>query len=80
MTFAQAAAGIYQWLRENNMETEGFRLVLSFPDAMAKSLADITLQREMQGLVRWTTDTEACGTKQFMMHGIDTRLESRKDK
>jgi hypothetical protein len=80
MTFAQAAAGIYHWLRENNMETKGFRLVLSFPDAMAKAQADMTLSRELQGLMLNPSAPGGIDTKQFEMHGIDTRFESRKDK
>lgn len=78
MTFDQAAAGIYHWLRENNIETEGFRLVLSFPDAVSKSEADMTLAREFQHVMFGPGC--AIDTKQFQMHGIDVRFESRKDK
>ena len=78
MTFDQAAAGIYHWLRENNMEPDGFRLVLSFPDAMSKSGADMTLAREFQHVMFGPGC--AIDTKQFQMHGIDVRFESRKDK
>lgn len=81
MTFVEPAAAMYRWLQSNNIPVEGFRLVLSFPDAAAKARAEQTISREMDAFMRFAADAPRCGElKQFEMHGIDTRLESRVDR
>ena len=80
MRIVDVAATMYGWLRSNNIPVVGFRLVLSFPDAAAKARAEMALSREMQEVMRFAVEGTEPGLKQFEMHGIDMRLESRVDR
>jgi hypothetical protein len=79
MQIEEAAAAMYGWLRSNNIPVEGVRLVLSFPDAESKARAEMVIAREMQAMMRWAGQYQP-DLKQFEMHGMDMRLESRRDR
>jgi hypothetical protein len=74
------AAAMYRWLHSNNIPVDGFRLVLSFPDAKTKARAEMVIAREMQSLMQFSTQYDLADLRQFKLHGLDMRLESRADR
>jgi hypothetical protein len=72
------ALRMHDWLREQNIPVEAFRMVLSFPSMDDKMKAEGVIRRELQGMARYAAP--GFPTKHIQLYGIDIRLESRRDK
>ena len=77
-SFVQAAAGLYHWMKANHIDPKAMRVVLSMPDEQGKAAVELAILREFQGQMAPMSKIEQ-PLKALQVHGVDFRLQTRKD-
>jgi len=78
-SLTQAAAALYHWMMANHIDPGTARITISLPDARERSKAEMAIKREFEPLLSLREAFTGDPLTAFKLHGVDFRLEARKD-
>jgi len=78
-SFVQAAAGLYRWMMANHIDPKAMRVVLSMPDDEGKARVELAILSEFEHLMMTARGDMESPLKAWQLHGVNFRLQARRD-